>query len=94
MLDVRIIEPVEKLEWINSMVVQYKKTGEVQICVDLRKMNDAFLNYPFSTSFTDEVLEGVGGQEIYWFMNVFFGYHWINIVKEDQNKTMFVTEWG
>ena len=94
MLDAGIIELVKELEWISPMVVQYKKTGEVQICVDLRKMNDAFLHYLFPMLFTDEVLGGVGGQEIYWFMNGFFGYHQIHIIKEDRNKTTFVNEWG
>ena len=42
------------------MVVQDKKTSEFRICVVLRKMNDACLHDPFSTPFTDEVLEGVG----------------------------------
>ena len=43
------------------MVMQDKKTGEVQICVNLRKLNDACLHDPFLTPFIDEVLEGVGG---------------------------------
>ena len=48
------------------IVVQDKNTtGEVRICVDLRKMNDSCLHVPFSTSFTDEVLESVRGQEVY-----------------------------
>ena len=64
MLDARIIEPVEESEWISPMVVQDKKTGEVRICVDLRKLNDACMHEPFPTPFTDEVLEGVGGQEM------------------------------
>ena len=61
MLDARIIKLVEELEWISPMVVQDKKTGEVWICVDLRKLNDACMHEPFPTPFTDEVLEGVGG---------------------------------
>ena len=49
------------------MVVQDKKTSEVQICVDLRKLNDACMHNPFLMPFIDEVLEGVGGQEmIFW----------------------------
>ena len=42
------------------MVVQDKKTCEVWICVDLRKLNDVCLHDPFLTPFTNEVLEGVG----------------------------------
>ena len=62
MLDAGIIEPVEGSEWIIHMVVQDKKMGEVRICVDLIKLNDACMHDPFTTLFTNEVLEGVGGQ--------------------------------
>jgi hypothetical protein len=43
------------------MVVQDKKMGEIRICVDIRKLNDACLHDPFPTQFTDEVLDNVGG---------------------------------
>ena len=61
MLDDRIIEAVEKWKWISPMVVQDKKTGEVRICVDLRKLNDSYMHDPFPTPFIDKVIEGVGG---------------------------------
>jgi len=49
MLDAGIIEPVEESEWISPMVVQDKKTREIRICVDLRKLNDACVTDPFPT---------------------------------------------
>ena len=61
MLESGIIEPVEESEWISPMVVQDKKMGEVRICVDLWKLNDACLHDPFLTPFIHEVLEAVGG---------------------------------
>ena len=64
MLDAGIIEPIEESEWISPMVVQEKKMGEFWICVDLRKLNDACMHDPFLTPFIDEVIEGVGGQEM------------------------------
>jgi hypothetical protein len=76
------------------MVVQDKKTGEIRICVDLRKLNDACLHDPFPTPFTDEVLDNVGGQEVYSFTDGFSGYHQICIAKEECHKTTFSTEWG
>ena len=94
MLDVGIIKHIEESKWIRAMVDQYKKTGEVRICVDLRKLNDACMHDLFLTRFIDEVLEGVGGQEMYSFTYGFFGYHQIQIAKEDRHKTTFVTEWG
>ena len=65
------------------MVVHDKKNGEVLIYVDLRKHNDACMHDPFPTPFIDEVLKGLGGQEMYSFTDGFFGYHHIRIVKED-----------
>ena len=62
MLAAGVIEPVEKSEWVSPMVVQEKKTkGDIRICVDLRKLNDASLHDPFSTHFIDEFLDNVGG---------------------------------
>jgi hypothetical protein len=53
------------------MVVQEKKQGGIRICVDLRKLNDACLHNHFSTPFTDDVLENVGGHEAYSFTDGF-----------------------
>ena len=61
---------------------------------DLRKLNDASLHDPFPTPFTDEVLDNVGGQEVYSFTNGFSRYHHIRIHEEDRNKTTFSIEWG
>jgi hypothetical protein len=94
MLEATIIEPVEESEWIIPMVVKYKKTGEIRICVYIRKLNDACLHDPFPTPFINEVLDNVGGQEVYSFTDGFLGYHQIQISKEDHHKTTFATEWG
>jgi hypothetical protein len=94
MLEAGIIEHIEESEWISPMVVQDKKTGEMRIYVYLRKMNDSFLHDPFPTPFTDEVLDNVGGREVYSFTDGFLGYHQIWIAKEDHHKTTFSTEWG
>jgi hypothetical protein len=91
MLEAEIIEPTEESEWISPMVVQDKKTIEIKICVDLRKMNDACFHDPFPTRFTDEVLDNVGRQEVYSFTDGFSGYHQIKIAKEDRHKTTFAT---
>ena len=94
MLAAGIIEPVEESEWVSPMVVQEKKTkGEIRICVDLRTLNDACLHDPFPTPFTDEVLENVGGQEVYSFTDGFSGYHQIRIAPKDRHKTTFIQKW-
>ena len=92
MLDTGIIEPVEESKWIIPIVIHdNKKTDEVRICVNLRKLNDACLHVPFPTPFTDELLESVKGQEMYSFTDGFSSYHEFIIMKEDCNKMNFVT---
>jgi hypothetical protein len=94
MIEADIIEPMEELEWISLMVVQEEKQGGIRICVDLRKLNDACLHDPFPTPFMDEVLDNVGGHEVYSFTDGFSGYHQIKITLEGRYKTTFATEWG
>ena len=62
--------------------------------MDLRKLNDVCVHDPFLTLFIDEVLENVGRQEAYSFMDGFLGYHQIKITPKDRRKTTFATEWG
>ena len=88
MLEDGIIELVEESEWIIPMVVQDKKMREIWIYVDLSKLNDVSIHVPFPTPFTNKVLEEVGGQEIYSFLDDFLGYHQIKIVKEDNDKDL------
>jgi hypothetical protein len=57
-------------------------------------LNDACLHDPFPTPFIDEILDNVGGQDVYSFTDGFSGYHQIGIAKEDKHKTTFATEWG
>lgn len=76
------------------MVQEKKKKDETRICMDLRKLNHACVHDPFPIPFTDEVLDNVGGQEVYSFTNGFSGYHLIKIVLEDRSKTTFMIEWG
>ena len=95
MLAVGFIEPVEESEWVSPTVVQEKKTkGDIRICVNLRKLNDASIHDPFPTPFTDEVLDNVGGQEVHSFTDGFLGYHQIRIHPEDRYKTTFENRMG
>ena len=74
---------MEESKWIIPIVIQENKIGEIRLYVDLRKLNDACVTYPFPTLFIDEVLENLGGQETYSFTDGFSRYHQIKIVKED-----------
>jgi hypothetical protein len=94
MIEASIIEPSAKSEWIIPMVFQDKKIWGIIVCIYLRKLNDSCLHDPFPTPFTEKVLENVGGQEEYSFIDGFLGYHQIKIVPEDRHNMTFMNEWG
>lgn len=93
-LAARIIVPVEESEWISQMVVQDKKIGGIWICLNLSSLNDAYIHDPFATPFTDEILENVGGREVYSFTDRFLVYHQVKIIEEDKQKMTFAIELG
>ena len=84
---------MEESEWINMMVVQNKKTCDIRMCVDLWKLNDACAHEPFPTPFTDDILENMGEQEAYSFIDVFLGNQQVRIDKVDHHKTTFGIDW-
>ncbi len=62
--------------------------------MDLPKLNDASVHDPFPTPFTYEVLDNVGGKEVYSFTDGFSGYHKIRIHLDDRQNTIFAIDWG
>ena len=52
------------------------------------------VTYVFPLLFTDGVLNEVAGHEIYCFLDGFSGYNQIRMHPDEQEKTMFVTDWG
>lgn len=62
--------------------------------MDYRQLNKVTKKDPFLLPFTEDILEAVGGNEIYSFTDGFSGYNQVQIAPEDQAKTTFVIEWG
>jgi hypothetical protein len=72
MLAAGLIFPVDEAEWINPIVIQSKKGMEdIRVCVDYQSLNSACVHDPFSTPFSDEVLDQVVGREAYSFTDGF-----------------------
>ncbi|KAH9293081.1 hypothetical protein KI387_041715, partial [Taxus chinensis] len=75
MITYGIIKVVEESEWISPIVISIKKDGRIRIYFDYRNLNVVCIIDPFPTPFTDKILEGVVGCEVYSLMDGFSGYH-------------------
>jgi len=74
MLAYGLIFPMDKIEWINPIVIQRKKgIDDIRVCVDYRSLKSAFVHDHFPTPFSDEFLDKVVNNEAYSFTNGFSG---------------------
>ncbi len=56
-----------------------KKNGKFRMYVDFRRFDAATKKDPYPLPFIEEVLDKVGGHEVYSFLDGFFNYHQIMI---------------
>jgi len=90
-----LIFPIDEAEWINRILIKSKKGIEdIWIGVDYQSLSFACIHDPFSTPFSDKVLNQVAGNEDYSFIDGFSGYHQVIIVEEEKWKNTFTTDWG
>lgn len=62
--------------------------------MDYHGLNNVCVHDPFPTSFSDEFLDNVAGNEAYSFTHGFSIYHQVVIAEEDKKENTFTTEWG
>src|SRR5713101_2768885 len=91
LLDVKIIFKVRDSEWVSNLVPVQKKSGEIQLCLDFRKLNRVSDkdNYPVPPM--EQILQMVLGSKLFSLLDGFFGYNKVLVVEEDRLKTTFRT---
>lgn len=94
MLDVGFIGPIAYLEWISNIVPVGKPTGGIRIYIDSRDLNKACPKDDFPFPNIDMIVGLKTRHKMLSLMDGFCGYNQVNIVEEDQHKTMFTTPWG
>lgn len=69
-------------------------TTRWSMCIHYMKLDSITRNDHFPLPFLDEVLEKVVGHAFYCFLNSFFGDYQLDVVPEDQEKTIFTCPFG
>nr|GEV39043.1 reverse transcriptase domain-containing protein [Tanacetum cinerariifolium] len=65
-----------------------------RVCIDYQKLNDATRKDHFPLPFMDQMLERLAKNELYCFLDGFFGYFQILIEPQDQENTTFTCPYG
>ena len=95
LLENDIIERVEgPTTWISPVVVAPKPSGDIRLCVDMRRANEAIVRERLSTPTVDEVLEGLNGSTVFSKLDLRWGFHQIEQEPNSRDITSFATDDG
>lgn len=80
--------------WSFPVVVVRKKTGEIRLCVDYRKLNQITKRPIYPIPDTHEVFDTLSGSKYFSTLDLSQGYHQVPMAEKDQCKTAFATKSG
>ena len=78
-------------EWVANPVVVPKANGGKCLSVDFDDLNKACPKDPYPLPRIDQIINSTAGCDLLYFLDAFSGYHQIKMVKEDEEKTIFIT---
>ncbi len=88
-----VIERCES-QWASPLVPVRKQGGGVRLCVDYRKLNEITVKEPYYIPGFEEMVEMVGKGRVLSKVDLSKGFHQVEVLEEDRDKTCFVCPFG
>ena len=90
-----IIESVEgPTPWVSPVVVVPKQNGEIRLCVDMRRANEAIIRERHPIPTVDDVLHSPNQSTVFSKLDLKWEYHQIELEPASRSITTFVTHCG
>ena len=83
-----LIEPSQS-PWSSPVVLVPKKGGKWRMCIDYRRLNEVTQKDSWPVPSIEQILESLRGQKWYSKIDLCSGYHQIEMLEEDREKTAF-----
>ena len=90
----KIIVTLRLSKWLDNLLREKKKNGEIRICVDFRNLNKVSLKDNYHLPKMDHILQKVVGVDKISTMDGFSGYNQKKFLPKDQEKIVFTTPCG
>ena len=96
LLELDIIEEVPEgpSEWVSPLVVVPKGDGDLRVCVDMRRANEAIVRERHPIPTVEELLHDLNGSTVFSKIDLKWGFHQILLSEESRHVTTFVTHRG
>ncbi|KAI8487249.1 hypothetical protein Bbelb_350470 [Branchiostoma belcheri] len=96
LLEMDIIEvvPEEPTGWVSPLVVVPKPDGDIRVCVDMRRANEAIVRERQPIPTVEDVLHDLNGSTVFSKLDLKWGFHQVPLKKESRHITTFVTHRG
>ena len=94
LLAAKFIREVYYLKWLANVVMVTKANGKWRMCVDFTDLNMVCPKDSFPLPQINQLIDSTTGHKLLTFMDAFSGYNQIQMSKEDQKKTTFITSQG
>lgn len=95
LLDMDIIEPAPgPSPWVSPVVPVMKDSGEIRLCIDMRRANQAVLRESHPLPLVDELLGSVCGAVRFSKIDIKDAYHQVEISERSRPITTFITKQG
>ena len=94
LLEAGIIREILHPEWLANPVLVKKSNGSWRMCIDFTLLNKACPKDDFPLPRIDQLVDSTVGCERMSFIDAYSGYHQVQMAKEDEPKTSFITVAG
>ncbi|KAK2557457.1 Uncharacterized protein P5673_020188 [Acropora cervicornis] len=90
-----IVERVDgPTSWVSPVVVAPKPEGDIRLCVDMRRANQAIIRERIPIPTVHEVVENLNGSAVFSKLDLRLGFHQIELDEESRDITTFATHEG
>ncbi|XP_068707557.1 uncharacterized protein [Montipora foliosa] len=80
--------------WVSPLVVVPKPDGDIRICVDMRRANEAIERESHPIPTNEEVLHDLNGSTVFSKLDLKWGFHQVELYAESRQITTFITHRG
>ena len=75
--------------WVSPVVIAPKANGEIRLCVDMRRANEAIVRERHPLPTVDEIIHSVNGSRVFSKIDLKWGFHQVELDEESRSITTF-----